>query len=114
MISFEQRAQMHEFIILELALQSLQRDYSTLENLKMSKVYLPIIDKLIKSIQDDYYRQKRLLAKQQIKIVKWERIDEYFSDLTITTPGEDQVFRYANMAVKTQVEKLLSARLNIE
>lgn len=105
---------MHKFFILEMALQSLQRDYSAIENLKMSKVYLPIIDKLIKSVQDDYYRQKRLLAKQKIKIVKWEKIDEYFSDLTISTPGEDQVFRYTNMAVKTQVENLLSARLNIE
>ncbi|PIJ95537.1 hypothetical protein, partial [Lysinibacillus sphaericus] len=65
-------------------------------------------------IRTDYYNEKRLLAKQKIKIVKWEIIDEYFFDLTITTPGEDQVFRYANMAVKTQVEKLLSARLQIE
>lgn len=114
MISFEQRAQMHKFIILELALESLQRDNLAIEKLKMSKVYLTIIEKLIKSIQTEYYNQKRLLAKQKIKVVKWEKIDEYFSDLTITTPGEDQVFRYANMAVKTQVEKLLLERLNIE
>ena len=114
MISFEQRAQMHKFIIWELALESLQRDCAMVEQLKMGKVYLTIIEKLIKSIQNDYYNQKRLLAKQKIKVVKWERIDEYFSDLTITTPGEDQVFRYANMAVKTQVEKLLLERLNIE
>jgi len=105
---------MHKFFILEMAMQSLQRDYTTIENLKMNKVYLPIIEKLINSIRTDYYNEKRLLAKQKIKIVKWEIIDEYFFDLTITTPGEDQVFRYANMAVKTQVEKLLLARLQIE
>lgn len=114
MISFEQRAQMHKFVILDLALQSLQRDYSVIENLKLSNVYLPIIEKLIKSIQSEYYNQKRLLANQKIKIVKWEKIDEYFSDLTITTAGDDQVFRYANMAVKMQVEKLLVERLQIE
>ncbi|WP_336638372.1 aconitate hydratase [Lysinibacillus fusiformis] len=114
MINPKQRAQMHKFFILEMAMQSLQRDYSTIENLKMSKVYLPMIEKLIKSIQTEYYNEKRLLAKQQIKIVKWEIVDEYFFDLTITTPGEDQVFRYANMAVKTQIEKLLKARLDLD
>lgn len=114
MISIEQRRQTHKLVILDLALQSLYRDYTTIENLKMANVYLPIIDKLIKSIQNDYYNQKRLLAKEKIKILKWEKIDEYFSDLTITTPGEDQVFRYANMAVKSQVETLLSERLNFE
>lgn len=67
MISFDQRAQMHKFFILDMALKSLQYDYSTFENMKMSKVYLPIIDKLIKSIQNDYYNQKRLLAKQPKK-----------------------------------------------
>jgi len=39
--------------------------------------------------------------------VKWEKIDEYFSDLTVATVGEDLVLTYANMALKTQVEKLL-------
>lgn len=114
MLSIELRKETHKFVILDLALQSLQRDYAALENLKMRNVYLPIIDKLIKSIQNDYYNQKRLLAKQKVNILSWEKIDEHFSDLTITTPGEDQVFRYLNMAVKTQVEKLLQERLQFE
>ncbi len=31
--------------------------------------------------------------------------DEYFSDVHIATAGNDGVHRYANMALKTQVEK---------
>lgn len=34
MITGEQRKLLHEFVILDLAIQSLQRDYEVMENLK--------------------------------------------------------------------------------
>lgn len=112
MISFEQRRLMHKYVVYDMAVQSLQRDYKVIENLKLSKVYMPILDKLLDEISQECYNSKRLLAKDKIKIVKWVKTNEYFSDLIITTPGEDQVFTYANMALKTQVEKLLLSHLN--
>ncbi|MEQ6855586.1 aconitate hydratase [Lysinibacillus capsici] len=107
MINAEQRQTLHKFIVYDMAIQSLQRDYKVIENLKMCKVYLPILDNLLKAITNDYYNLKRLLAKEKIKIVKWTKDDEHFSDLTVTTPGEDLVLTYANQALKTQVERLL-------
>lgn len=95
-----------------MAVQSLQRDYKVIENLKLSKVYLPILDKLLDDISQECYNSKRLLSKDKIRVVNWEKIDEYFSDLTVTTAGEDQVFTYANMALKTQVENLLISHQN--
>jgi len=112
MLNPEQRQLFHKFLILEMAVQSLQRDYSVIENLKMSKVYLPILDKLLKDITQDYYDSKRLLAKEKIRLFKVEKIDEYFSDMHIATPGNDVVLRYANMALKTQVENLLLSHQN--
>ncbi|MFJ7950790.1 aconitate hydratase [Lysinibacillus sp. NPDC096418] len=112
MISSEQRNLLHRFVILDMAVQSLQRDYKVIENLKMSKVYLPMLDNLLKTITNDYYNSKRLLAKDKIRVVKWEKKDEYFSDLTVATAGEDLVLTYANMALKTQVEKLLISHQN--
>ena len=111
MLKPEQRKLFHKFLILEMAVQSLQRDFSVIENLKMSKVYLSIFDKLLKDITQDYYNSKRLLAKDKIRLVKVEKIDEYFSDVHIATAGNDVVLRYANMALKTQVEKLLISQL---
>ncbi|WP_366669000.1 hypothetical protein [Lysinibacillus fusiformis] len=58
MLKPEQRRLFHKFLILEMAVQSLQRDFSVIENLKMSKVYLPILDKLLKDICQDYYNSK--------------------------------------------------------
>ncbi len=112
MLKPEQRRLFHKFLILEMAVQSLQRDFPVIENLKMSKVYLPILDKLLKDISQDYYNSKRLLAKDKIRLVKIEKIDEYFSDVHIATAGNDVVLRYANMALKTQVEKLLISHQN--
>ncbi|MFJ8102778.1 aconitate hydratase [Lysinibacillus sp. NPDC096212] len=107
MINAEQRKLLHKYVVYDMAVQSLQRDYKVIENLKMSKVYLPILDKLLDDISQECYNSKRLLAKDKIRIVKWEKNSEYFSDLTVATAGEDLVLTYANMALKTQVEKLL-------
>lgn len=114
MLNPEQRQLFHKFLILEMAVQSLQRDFSVIENLKMSKVYLPILEKLLKDISQDYYNSKRLLAKDKIRLVKWEKIDEYFTDIHVATSGNDVVLRYANQAMKTQVEKLLINQLSNE
>ncbi len=43
----------------------------------MSKVYLPILERLLKDINHDYYDSKRLLAKDKIRLEKVEKIDEY-------------------------------------
>lgn len=107
MMTFEQRELLHKHVVLDMAVKSLQHDYSKIEGLKMGKVYLPLFDKLLKDISHDYHDTKRLLAKDKIKIVRWEKVDKNFSDLTVTTAGDDQVLTYANMALKTQVEQLL-------
>ncbi|MFF2793547.1 aconitate hydratase [Lysinibacillus xylanilyticus] len=112
MLNIEQRQLFHKFVILDMAVQSLQRDYKVIENLKMSKVYLPILDKLLDDISQECYNSKRLLAKDKIRVVKWEKIDEYFSDVHVATAGNDVVLRYANMALKTQVENLLISHQN--
>jgi len=112
MISFEQRRLLHKYVVFDMAVQTLQRDYKVIENLKMSKVYLPILDKLLDDISQECYNSKRLLAKDKIRVVRWEKTNEYFSDLIVATAGEDLVLTYANMALKTQVEKLLISHQN--
>jgi len=112
MISFEQRRLMHKYVVYDMAVQSLQRDYKVIENLKLSKVYLPILDRLLEDISQECYNAKRLLAKDKIRVVRWVKTDEYFSDLIVATAGEDAVFTYANMALKTQVENLLISHQN--
>ncbi|MFJ7663516.1 aconitate hydratase [Lysinibacillus sp. NPDC097162] len=95
-----------------MAVQTLQRDYRVFENLKMSNVYLPILDKFLDDNSQECYNSKSLLAKDEIRVVRWEKNNEYFSDLIVATAGEDLVLTYANMALKTQVETLLISHQN--
>lgn len=111
MINGEDRSVLYEFIKLDMAIRSLQQDYSSLEKLKMSKIYIHIVEDLLKDIRHDFYNKKRALAKKHIAVVKWVKIDEYFSDVIIKTAGEDEVLRYANQALKAQVEELIYSRL---
>lgn len=107
MIKLEDRPIVHEFIVLDLAIRSLQKDYKKLEGLKMHMLYSEWTDKLLKRLNEVYIVQKRQLASKQIRIVQWIKIDAYFSDITIATAGEDVVLRYANQALKIQVEQML-------
>lgn len=111
MIKREDRQVLYEYIKLDMAIKSLQRDYDSLASLKMSKVYINIVDALLKDIRNDYYNKKRILAKQKIEVVRWVKIDQYFSEVTIRTPGEDEVHQYANQALKTHTEELIFSYL---
>jgi len=112
MIKPEQRRLLHKYVVYDMAVQTVQRDYKVIEKLKMFNVYLPILDKLLDDISQECYNSKRLLAKDKIRVVRWEKNDENFSDLIVATAGEDLVLTYANMALKTQVEKLLLSHQN--
>ena len=107
MIKPDERRNVHELILLDMAVKSLQNDYDALGSLKMSVVYIKIVDDLLKNIRNDYFNKKRMLAKQKIEVVKWIHIDQYFSDVVLKTPGEDVELRYAKQALKTQTEDLI-------
>lgn len=74
MIKAEQRQLLHKYVIYDMAIQTVQRDYKVIENLKMSNVYLPILDKLLDDISQECYNSQRLLAKDKIRVVRWERL----------------------------------------
>jgi len=63
-------------------------------------------------LRTEYFDLKRQLTQQRIKVIGFHRVDEYFSDLRIGTAGEDEELRYANQALKTQVEHLLTDHIN--
>ncbi|MEX3623556.1 aconitate hydratase [Viridibacillus arvi] len=111
MITIDERNQLHQYLILELAIQSLQKDYSQLSKLKMKNIYLMMVDILLKELKSDYYKSKQLLKRRGIQVIRWHRTSEYFSDIQIRTAGEDLHLNYANQALKTAVEEELFKRL---
>ncbi|OCX64777.1 aconitate hydratase [Lysinibacillus sp. AR18-8] len=112
MIKPDQRQLLHKYLLIELAIKSLQIDYQKTEQFKMKVVFLPLMDALLKELRQEYFDLKRELAQQKIRIMGWTNVDEYFSDVQIATAGNDVMLRYANQALKTQVEKLLINHIN--
>lgn len=107
MIKADERQILHKYLLLELAVKSLQIDYQKAEQFKMKIVFLPLMDSLLKELRQEYFNLKRQLAQHRIRVVGWQPVDEYFSDVQVATAGNDVVLRYANQALKSQVEKLL-------
>jgi len=112
MINPEQRQLVHKFLLLELAVKSLQIDYLKTEHFKLKNVFLPLMDALLKDLRNECFDLKRQLAQQKIRIVGWTKIDEHFSDAQIATAGNDVELRYANQALKTKVEQLINNHIN--
>lgn len=112
MIKTDERQLLHKYLLLELAVKSLQIDYQKAEQFKMKIVFLPLMDTLLKELRQELFNLKRQLEQLRIRVVGWQPVDEYFSDVQIATAGNDVILRYANKALKTQVEKLLINQIN--
>lgn len=113
MIKANERQLLHKYLLLELAVKSLQVDYYRLEQFKMKTVFLPMMDSLLKDLRQEYFHLKGELAQKRIRVVGWQLVDEYFSDVQVATAGNDVVLRYANQALKSQVEKLLMHHIHV-
>ena len=113
MIKANERQLLHKYLLLELAVKSLQVDYCRLEQFKMKTVFLPMMDSLLKDLRKEYFHLKGELAQKRIRVVGWQLVDEYFSDVQVATEGNDVVLRYANQALKSQVEKLLMHHIHV-
>lgn len=114
MISLQDRALLHQFIILELAIRSLQQDCNQLENLKLQVIYRSFTEQLLKQLYPMYYSQKQTLAKKRIRVIRWRKIDDYFSEVSIATAGDNLTLQYANKAVKIEVEQFLQSLISRE
>lgn len=107
MINLDDRHRLHQFLMLELAIRYLKLDLALLMKTKCANVYISFTEALIKKLMQRYLSEKRYFAQKQIQLIGWKKIDLYFSQVAVTTAGEDAVFKYANQAVKMNVEELL-------
>lgn len=66
---------------------------------KSHLVITSLMDALLKDLRQEYFDLKRQLVQQKIRVIGWNNVDEYFSDVQIATAGNDVVLRYANQAL---------------
>lgn len=108
LINLKDRQTLHQFIILELAIRTLQADFQKLEHLKLKSLYMTWTEQLLNILYPIYYSQKQALSTKHIRVVRWHKINEHFSEVLIATSGENLTLQYANQAIKVEVEEFLS------
>lgn len=113
MINVNQRQQIHEFIVLDLAIRSLQHDFTQLKNLKLENLYTYWLEVILRTLTKQFQQQKQQLALQQLRLVTYRKIDHYFSEVIIATAGEDATLLYANNVLKYDVEQLIQQLIHI-
>lgn len=109
MINLQERQVLHQFIVLELAIQTLQKDFDQLEQLKLKMLYMTWTERLLNILYPIYHSQKHALSEKHIRVIRWRKIDEYFSEVFIATSSEVITLQYKNQAIKVEVEQFLQS-----
>lgn len=108
MIALQDRQLVYEFLKLDLAIRSLQHDLDHMQNLKCSELYMAQYGAILLNLQQDFQWRKKRLASKKIRLNKWIKVDEYYSDAILATSGEDAAVRFSAHALKQSTQDLIS------
>lgn len=111
MIALQDRQLVYEYLMLDIAIRSLQHDIQLMENLKYAELYTTQYKAVLEHLQQDFQWRKKRLTSKKIRLSKWMKVDEFFSDAILATAGEDAAMRFSTHAIKQNSQELISQRL---
>lgn len=111
MIPIQDRQLLYEYLMYDLAIRSLQHDLEHMQGLKYANLYIEQYSMVLAHLQQDCRWRYKKLAGKKIRLVKWVKVDEYFSDAILATSGEDAVMRFSVDAIKQNSQDLIRQRL---
>ncbi|MGE7933977.1 hypothetical protein [Viridibacillus arvi] len=115
MIHQDPQIHIHNAIILELTLRTLERDKKHMDSLKTNFAFKAWIDQELKNLTRDLRDVSRTLGIHGMKVLEGiKEIDEYFVAYTVKTRGNDKELRYSKVALRNQVNEEVKKRLGLE
>ncbi|WP_274307741.1 aconitate hydratase [Solibacillus daqui] len=111
MIALQDRQLVYEFLMLELAIRSLQYDIDNMKHLKFAELYFTQLDGVLKNLQVDYHWRRKKLVGKKIRFYKWVKVDDYFTDAILATDGEDVVIRFSTHVLKQNSQLLIEQKM---
>ncbi|MCH7322417.1 hypothetical protein LZ480_10990 [Solibacillus sp. MA9] len=111
MIALQDRQLVYEFLMLELAIRSLQHDIDNMKHLKFAELYFTQLDGVLKNLQVDYHWRRKKLVGKKIRFYKWVKVDDYFTDAILATNGEDAVIRFSTHVLKQNSQLLIEQKM---
>ncbi len=114
MMNGEQRQLVHNQIILDLAIRTLERDHKYVDGLK-SKIALDAwFEVTIKEATKEKIKVKRQLSAQGIRIENERKEDDIISVYEVLHRGATEFIRYSNIALRNWTNEEIKRLLNIE
>ena len=98
----------HLYVILELAIKSLQHDQKLFESFTVKRPYISLCEQQINILKEEFKRTARALLKQGIKFEKYQATNKNECMYSFLCRGEILTFHYQGDALKKQVEKKIS------
>ncbi|MBQ0137941.1 MAG: hypothetical protein KBT36_01450 [Kurthia sp.] len=111
MIALEERQLVYEYLMMDIAIRSLQYDIEHIQGLKYAELYVQQLSAVLTYLQRDFQWRKSTLASKKIRLVKWVKVNEQFSDAVLTTTGEDATIRFSALVLKQNSQLLISQKL---
>ncbi|MER1958213.1 MAG: hypothetical protein ABS942_12605 [Solibacillus sp.] len=103
----------HNYIILDMTLKTLERDRQYISQLKMAPVFDQWYDMQSKRVFEDMKANRDLLYKAGCKVEK-TGADDLVTEYTILFRGHSEVRRYSNIAIRNGVMEETKRLLGIE
>lgn len=91
----------------DLAIRYLEKDLEALQTTKCAQLFNSFFEDILRQLRKQFKQERQYFTNKQIRIIRWQRMDDYFSKVFIATSGEDAVLTYANQAVKMHVEEVI-------
>ncbi len=107
-ITDEIKINIHLYVILELAIKSVEHDQKLFESFKVHRPYTALCKGQLKVLNEEFKQIKKALYKQYVKFEKYQCINHKECIYSFKCRGEILPFRYDGGALKEQVERKIN------
>ncbi|SOC11708.1 hypothetical protein SAMN05880501_106251 [Ureibacillus xyleni] len=101
----------HTYVILELAIKSIEHDKKLFDSFQFKRSYLPLMDQFLESLTEEFKQTSKRLYKEGIKKETYQRINNEKCLYTFLYRGEVIPFVYQSVDLKNQVERKIETFL---
>ncbi len=104
-LNSEVKSMIHVYVILELAIKSVQHDQKLFESFKVKRPYLSLCEQQLSILKEEFSKTTKALLNQGIKYEKYQSIKKTECMYYFLCRGEVIPFHYSGDDLKKQVER---------
>jgi hypothetical protein len=107
-ITKEIKSNIHLYVILELAIKSVQHDQKLFQSFKMRRLYLSFFDQQLEILKEEFNKVKKALCKQGTIFDNYQCFNHKECIYSFKFRGKVVPFQYHGDVLKEQVERKMA------